>query len=201
MRFIRATLLVSAAALLAACQDSPTTSSLSPNARFNWYKPSQYAAHGITQIGHAKGVLGAENGPRAMLPYCDPDCYYDLADFDYGSYTSNWTDGYWKYVQLNSYSDTYNGINSFRLTVYYDNVGAQSGSYCNNTPAQYDSDPTQYGYGDGASLSGGRSASYNPSASFVWRVRGSHFFSAASGYSVDGYRISRTFGSSASVCY
>jgi hypothetical protein len=202
MRFTRAALLVSAAALLAACQDSPTTSNLSPNARFNWYKPSDYAAHGITQVGHAKGTLGAQNnGPRAIIPPCDIDCPYEYADFDYGSYTSNSTDYTWKYVQLNSYSDSYYAINALRLTVYYDVAGAQSGSYCNNTPSQYDSDATQYGYGDGVTLTGGRSASYNYSASFVWRVRGSHYFSATSGYSVDGYRVSRTFSSSASVCY
>ncbi|HEX8905632.1 MAG TPA: hypothetical protein VF771_12350 [Longimicrobiaceae bacterium] len=205
MRFTRATLLVAATAVLAACQDTPTTTNQTQpqgTEKFQWYTQSQADARGIKQVGHEKGILGADNGPRFMLPPCDLDCTeLPWADYDYGSYTSTSTDYYYKYVQLHSYSNTYSDIDSFRLTVYYDVIGAESGSLCSNVPAQYDYDPTQYGYGSPASLSGARYASYNYSAKFVWRVRGSHYFYASAGYSVDGYYRSKTFSSRASVCY
>lgn len=195
---------VASAALLAACQDSPTGA-----------RGSIYDLSGV-KITKGTGEIPNTAAHRVRHPasqqprfICDPDygCtppFRPLATFDYGSYTEQSTSGSTKSVHLVAWSDNYAHITTMSLTGSFKSVGGSGAQGCNATPGQFASE-TVSGigsvWGDHRTLFVERTGSYASSATYVWQVDGEHSFTADIGYSVDGHMRTGTFYSSARTCY
>ena len=207
MRLTRFAVLASLAAL-AACQDAPVTSvdpseaGLYDLSKVTILKPDQYAAHGITQPALPKqpSMLIAPEEPCYDVcpepePYTPPRAY-----LDYYTSSTKTNNGYNKTIELWSYSQAHNNMESMVLRLSYQSVGAQGWKGCGATPAQFDSDYL-VAFGSPKELRGSRYASYSSGMAFVWRITGQHTFTAQYGYVVYGYDRSRTFSSSHTACW
>jgi hypothetical protein len=204
MRITRLAVLASAAALLAACSDTPTATNANK-------KPSDLSLVTFTKGDgtipvHPASSVQTPAGPRFI---CDPT--YDtcptplpLANFQYGSYTEQSTSGSTKSVHLVAWSDNYAHIDNMELTAYFKSVGGDGSLGCSATPQQYDSGYTS-GFGswfvDHYTIYLENFASYPTTATFVWEVDGEHTFYASSGYGTTRYSDVDTFYSSARTCY
>ncbi|HSU17165.1 hypothetical protein [Longimicrobium sp.] len=203
-----------AVAVLAACQDSPTTLQSAKGTQpdlsiVKVYKPAEYAAHGI-----ADPTVHNSDGPRMVI---DGPCYPDdptscggsdpggtytppRASLDYFTSNTHTNNGVTKTSQMWTYSQAHTNMESMVLRVSYQTVGAQDWKGCGATPSQFDSD-YMVAFGSPQELDASRTASYPSSAAFVWRISVQHTFTANYGYTVDGTNRSHTFGSSNTTCW
>ncbi|HSU13014.1 hypothetical protein [Longimicrobium sp.] len=204
MRFTRITLLASAAALLAACSDSPVSTRDARPSDLSLVTFSK--GDGTIPVHPASSPATTPPGPRFI---CNPEyeeCPTRLprASFQYGSYTEQSTSGFTKSVHLVAWSDNYANIDDMELTAHFKSVGGDGSLGCSATPQQYEQDSTS-GFGswfvDHYTIYLENFASYPASSVFVWEVAGDHTFYASSGYGVALYSDVGTFYSSARVCY
>jgi hypothetical protein len=195
---------VTAATILAACQDSPVASGRSI---YDLSKVKITTGTGaLPNIDAHRTRHPAVSQPRFV---CDPD--YGCgpsprpeATFDYGSYTEQSTSGSSKSVHLVAWSDNYAHIATMSVTGSFKSVGGSGAQGCSATPAQFATE-TASGigsvWGNHRTLFVERTGTYASSGTYVWQVDGTHYFQADLGYSVDGYYRSGTFYSSARTCY
>ncbi|HSU13015.1 hypothetical protein [Longimicrobium sp.] len=198
MRLKTITLLVPAAALLAACSDSPTAAR---SAGKSLYDMSSVT---ITR-GPGKEIPAdrqRQAAPPRFLCTIDGECTLPpkpMADYDYWSSVSGSTSGYSKLVDMYATSWGGTGITSMSLTAHFKSVGGQGSQGCSATPQQFEQETVT---GTTGTISSERFASYPSNETWVWGVDGDHAFTTTFGYSLDGERQrSGTFYSSARLCY
>ncbi|HET6230888.1 MAG TPA: hypothetical protein VFE05_12520 [Longimicrobiaceae bacterium] len=206
MRFVRYAMLVPAAAIMAACSDA---SPVSPRDTQSLYDMSSVTISNGTGAApqHARTIRSAPPKAR-FICYVDGECIRParpMATYDYGDDVGGSTSGSTKSVEMNSWSDNYQGISNMALTSHFKSVGGQGSQGCNATPQQFESASTSgFGttWGDHYSIWITRYATYPTSETWVWQLDGDHTFYSAVGYSVDGNtQASDTFYSSGRLCY
>lgn len=200
--------LFAAVAALAACSDAPVTQPEANDpfdlSEVTILKPEQYAAHGITTTPtpqHREPVMAID-----PVEPCYENCPVEppppppQARLDY--FTSSTKSNYngIKTIQLWTYQQAHNNMESMVLRASYQVVGAQEWKGCGATPAQFDSD-YKVAFGAPTELTASRTAQYGSSAAFVWRIKVDHTFTAQYGYVVYGTARSKTFYSSHTACW
>lgn len=199
--------LFAAVAALAACSDAPVTQAEANDpfdlSEVTILKPEQYAAHGITTTPTPQ-----HRAPLAVIEPCYPGdpCETEppppppTAYLDYFTSSTKSNNGITKTIQLWTYQQAHNNMESMVLRASYQVVGAQEWKGCGATPAQFDSD-YKVAFGAPTELTASRTASYGSSAAFVWRIKVDHTFTAQYGYVVYGTARSKTFYSSHTACW
>lgn len=198
-------------AALAACSDAPLTQAEPTDpydiSQVTILKPEQYAANGITATPAPQSGRGA--GPSMLIQPEEP-CYENCpvpepqppprAYLDYFTSSTKTNNGTQKTLELWTYQQAHNNMESMVLRASYQVVGAQEWKGCGATPGQFDSD-YKVAFGAPTELTGSRWASYPSHAAFVWRISVNHTFTAQYGYVVYGTARSKTFPSGHTVCW
>lgn len=173
---------------LAACQDSPVTpGDAESSSQVTVIRPEEYARYGITPL--ALPERGATEGPRRALAssgYADID-YYSVSAWN-GVVNGN------DQVQLISVQNGFSGISYHSLsTSFYTQAG------CSSSYVFLGGDFYESYNGNPVGLSSQRTLRWPSSSLTRGLVTATHYFAAASGYTVSG-APSATFYSSADEC-
>ncbi len=198
---------------LAACSDEPVTQAEPKDdlANVTILTPEQYAANGVTAtpVPQGRGASGVEPSFLAAAepcydPYCPepepapppPRAYLDY--FTSSTKTNNYTN---KTIELWTYQQAHNNMESMILDAKYRVVSAQDWKGCGATPDQLFASDYKVAYGAPTELTSSRFASYPSYLAHVWRIDVKHTFTANAGYVVYGSYRSRTFGSYHQACW